>query len=430
MPPVARVGFVRLRSRVVWAICVTAVLLGGGSLCWFGALSRGEKVLPRFVVYIRPRPDNEQAFEVVVRSPAGGDSKVLCTLRNTWLGGLLWPLPGPLVPDAVGVLPSPTGDWLLAWGSKDDDQQHPREAVTEWFLVRRQDGTRTKIAESGVAHLWDGVAVVPSWASANVVLLDEATGTVRIDVRDLGRVEGWRELKPFAGPWHVIDRPGSEALQQLLRHAAAAGLTAECSAALRRLPATLAPEWNPEWTASREEWACLLGLGIPVLPEARGWMGPWVQASLSPGRLRLAVADSGVRKRLKHRDARLSEDVDGARLRVVEIRSKRQLWYYQVFPRALEDAEYPGGRWIPLADPPMPLWTGTSIEDLRWSADGRYLSFTLYDDPRYMPAVPTVHVMDTDTWQEVLLIPNAMDAFVLPARMARTEVPAATRGKR
>lgn len=51
------------------------------------------------------------------------------------------------------------------------------------------------------------------------------------------------------------------------------------------------------------------------------------------------------------------------------------------------------------------------IRLLRWSPDGHCLSFTIWHKSSQRTEVS---VIDTSTWQEVLFIGNAMNAFVVP----------------
>jgi hypothetical protein len=98
-------------------------------------------------------------------------------------------------------------------------------------------------------------------------------------------------------------------------------------------------------------------------------------------------------------------NVGGSRLEVVQTRTGLHVWNTQAPPRSVP---------VPKGEPavnPSPLpWVTPLYRNVRWSGDGRYLSFTLYDDPS-----PTVILVDTATWKEVLRIPNAMNAFVLPS---------------
>jgi hypothetical protein len=402
-----------MRLLTMGALFAVAVFAG----CASGA-DREQSPSRPAIVYMRPADTDGHVFDVMLRASGqlGGVDRRVCRLRNPWLGPHERLLSGPPVPDAVGILPSPTADWVLVWdgGSQRESFGHPDGAMTEWSAVRLRDAARVKLAESAVDP-WAGVSVVPSWSGHETIALRDAKGTKTVSVVGPPPTSCSR-LMPFPSPGPGISYQwtGAEG-SELLVHAGA-GLR-DCVAALRQTASALELAWNPGWTMHREEWACALSSGIPLPPRARGRAGPGVQASPSPDGTKLAVADRGVRKRMRHRHPlRAQEEVDGVRLRAIKVPSGKQLWRYEVFPRAIE---YGPGEFH-LGHPPMPLWTDTSLQDLRWSPDEHYLSFTLYSDPRYEPAIPTVHVVDAQTWREVLVIENAVDAFVLSAHTEGT----------
>jgi len=409
-------GLVRRWRQITWMIVVG--LLPGSYMLWCAPKVDRKGVSPPVsVVYLRPRNDRGRTFDLMLLASARASSgaRLVCSLRNAWLHSIRRQLSGPPVPDAVGMLPSPAGDWLLVW----DGGRQPAASgssvfnegiTTEWSVIRLQDGKRTKIAVSKVDFSYD-VAIIPSWSDSHTVQFRDVKGPHTVDVLKLAR-KAPLHLQPFPGPEPSLDHlqwTGAEGPELLTK---AAGKLRGCVTALRQMAPRLDLKWNPKWSANREEWACLLATGVPLPSRTRGWLGPKAQASLSPDGSKLAVADRGVQKRLTSRERpSYTAEVDGARLRVVEVASGRRLWEYQAFPKAIE---YAPGAYHGLANPPMPLWTNPSVQDLRWSADGRYLSFTLYGDPQYEPVIPTVHVVDATAWREVLVIPHGVDVFVLP----------------
>jgi len=260
-----------------------------------------------------------------------------------------------------------------------------------------------KIAESQVDS-WNGVSVIPSWANEFTVLFRDAEGKSSIDVRTPSSVH---RLKPFAGAWPDTWPTGSEG-SELLQYKE--GSIHEGAVALRRIAPALDLKWNTKWSVLREEWALYLGLGVPLPHSAHGAAGPIVGASLSPDKSNMAVADRGVQKYVARKQPfEIKKEVSGVRLRVVDLVSGKILFRYQAFPKAME---YPDG--YPMSNPPRPDWSSTYLEDLRWSPDGQYLSFTVYDDPQYKHEIPAVHIIDAQTWKETLCIPNAINAFILP----------------
>ena len=97
-----------------------------------------------------------------------------------------------------------------------------------------------------------------------------------------------------------------------------------------------------------------------------------------------------------------------ARLDVFDIASGKSLWHTVI----------PARDWKRPANDPniditsVPPHTSPEFRDLRFSADGEYLSYTTIaetgNDDR------TVHIIDTTTWKEVVTIPEAEGAFVMP----------------
>jgi hypothetical protein len=376
-----------------------------------GNLDRGSP-LTRTIVYFRPQEQDEDSVDVMLRAPAktGKRDRFICTLRNVWLDPNKQLLLGAIVPDAVGMLPSPTGEWLLLWdgGSQPGFFDDQSEATTEWSVIHLQDKKRMKIAESQV-DFWNGVSVIPSWANEFTVLFRDAKGKSIIDVRKSASINS-HYLKPFAsagryGPgYQWTESEGSEPLLYKV------GSIHDGVVSLRQIAPALNLKWNADWPVLREEWASLLGMGLPLPPRVHGVWGIGVEASLSPDRSNMAVADRGVQKLLKHKFPSFTQQMDGVRLRVVDVVSGKILFQYEAFPKAIE---YPVGGFR-MRQPDLPLFTSTVLEDLRWSPDGQYLSFTVYDDPEYKHEIPAVHIIDAQTWKETLCIPNAINAFILP----------------
>ena len=366
------------------------------------ATSRGS-TLPLSVLFLRPLGDGAAA-EALLRRQGQAGPRTLFYLANTWL---FWPqrsLFGP-APDAVGVLPSPKGEWVLSW--ENTGEMSEGRPVTEWKAVRLSDGKAVPLAYTPVNPL-EGISVFPHWVGDNVVALEGPEGTIcSVDVS-----------KPLTAP---NDRAKGLVVKTEQEHGAAAGRTLRyleryygghmqrCDSALSRLKGVLETEWERGGAVERERWACALGLGVPLPPSIRRVKWPGAELSVSPDGRLLARADLGARNYVTREFPTWAGEIQGARLDVIDVGSGDRLWAYEVFPRAIE---YPTG--VPLSTPPAPLWTSTTIGDVRWSADSGYLSFTLHHDPRHKPAVPSAHVLDTHTWQEAMSIVDAADAFVLP----------------
>ena len=320
------------------------------------------------------------------------------------------------VPDVVGILPSPDGSWLLAWGpvpAESTPLGRRRGLSTEWIAICLRDGSVVKLTEA--EDDWRvSRSLLPYWAGETRLVLEGSDGAWVFDL------EGGAEPGVVAATEQVVSAEqrggtGAERLvKYLVRHYAEE--REAYLAAVERLRGPLGMEgsrqWKRRWPLWREEWPYLLTLGIPVGLALReptaGWMTGWprVEISCSPDERWVARADQGISRRLKRRDPPGRALVRGARLDVLEVSSGRRIWGTQALPTP---TGYIPGHLRIGGFPPPALWNSPQFWDVRWSRDGRYLSFTLYDAPG-----PSVIVMDAKTWKEVLRIPNAMDAFVLP----------------
>jgi len=88
-----------------------------------------------------------------------------------------------------------------------------------------------------------------------------------------------------------------------------------------------------------------------------------------------------------------------ARVDVYELSSRRRLWGISVPRQSTGSTD--------ISVDPQECW----FSDIRWSRDGRYLSFTWHQPPY---GYDSVSVIDASTWREVLRVPNASNAFVVP----------------
>jgi hypothetical protein len=102
---------------------------------------------------------------------------------------------------------------------------------------------------------------------------------------------------------------------------------------------------------------------------------------------------------MRHEHPRFQQEMSGTRLDVFALGSGKRLWGVQYFPKPVE---YPLG--YTLSFPGMPLWDTSAVDDLRWSRDARYLSYTQDH---------SVHVVSAREWEEVMTIPKAEDAFLV-----------------
>jgi hypothetical protein len=159
---------------------------------------------------------------------------------------------------------------------------------------------------------------------------------------------------------------------------------------------------EPEYTLMRSK-------GLPLASAWRGELPllPLLSFSVSPDGKRVAFTDMWLDAppiAVETDGREMTVSAPGGRVEVFDMTSGLRLWRAEIAakPRQLPK---PRGRMNPSEKPWISPWVG----DLRWSPDGRYLSFTLYDG-----LSPAAIIVDTASWQECLRIPDAMDAFVLP----------------
>jgi hypothetical protein len=101
----------------------------------------------------------------------------------------------------------------------------------------------------------------------------------------------------------------------------------------------------------------------------------------------------------------------GTYLEVFEANSGTRVW--RSGPMLPRPRRLPANRG--LQNPPEYPWTQPTVLDLRWSPDGRYLSFTTHGNPTH-PEIrrDTVTVVEVGTWKTALRFVGAKSAFVIP----------------
>lgn len=376
---------------------------------------RARLQMPESVVYISPLDGKTDRLRIMERRRGSGKERVLYLAGNSWFH--FFPLSvssfpefqwarSP-VPDAVGILPSPDGRWLLVWGS-----ELPAGAGTErteWGVIRLSDGRYFKLTTTAVAA---GVAleparqtVLPYWEDNETVGFEGAGGGAVYDVKNVGSPAANHPEKVTTQQPESLISPRPLAEYELAEYCRKhQGILRDAYLrALEKLQRELGLSSSP----GEYPWALTLGIPTSVGPGAPLSL----KLAISPDGKMLARADAGVSRRLKAPwgDA----DVPGARIDVFVVSTKRRAWHTEVMPGAIPST--PPSRLNIVVDGVGPDSTLPEFRDLRWSRDGRYLSFTLYLYEADAPwTSSTVIVMDTRVWREVLRISNTMDAFVLP----------------
>lgn len=371
------------------------IALGGGGIIVV-ALTRQagpERAVPRevpaqrragpYIVYAKP--SEEWRTEVRCRRlESGEDRLVYISAESRWHSR---------VPDALGFLPSPDGGWLLVWDTQYDLESGLPD-VTRWALVSLWERRTVDLGESrGEA------AFLPRWEDHQHVRLIGDESAAVFDVA-AGRQAGGLPMQIMAGH-------SEEALLEYSRRYHAQDK--EClSCALTRLEAESKALASVSVRMEPDGYIVLRSSGIPGLDKLRPLRPPWARPSAACSPDGSLVACAGWWQYLPSpRDiadgAPVGDIAFGGGLGIVEVASGTLVWHLEVAPRYL-----PGRVPDYHVNPPVSPWTSPTFRDLRWSHDGRYLSWTLHDDPS-----PRVIVVDTTSWREVLRIPDAMNAFVL-----------------
>jgi len=355
------------------------------------------------LVYAR---QTDTGIEVVKRTWKPRELTVLYTSKNPSSGAhrpewLRWHSD---VPDEVGMLPSPDGEWLLVWSQLFRSGQHNTSHATEWVAVRLSDGELVRLTEMQGERQW----VLPRWMDNTHVALEGPRATTCFDLNTD------TPTRPDAHIQHDYpdQKAWDEAQSRLLSHSRShyALDLRRCLSAVERLTSELKLSEDASYSPSEPiEYAYLRPLGIPGLHELRRYFAPALAISSSPDGAMLARADQGVTRRLRIPPTNgYPQEIDaaGARLEVFEVASGRRLWGVELAPKPRRVTTPPNVEEFP----GRPPWVSPSFEDVRWSPDGQYLSFTIYDDP-----APSAVVVSTSSWDEVLRIHNGLNPFVLTA---------------
>ena len=328
----------------------------------------------------------------------------------------------------IGYLPSPDGRHLLVWEAK-ADPTHPPEPITHWFITHwfvqpLPAGPPMEIGETAGLPL-----LLPSWQdNQHVELAGEVTlgGDRELAVFDLRSrklsrplpvVQQNRVYDDWTGAAHWVARTRLEAYahRHLLREVTSLyrALSASGQDGGMGAPSPGIDEDLHGYFAEPPEYLLLRATGIPTLgeldchpasyrpefacaPDGSAMAYDWIYQQFTGGYLtaRYGADPSG----------RPLEEGVYARVDVRRFSPPQD--------RVLAVAQWPGvGPLWPHTLIPVLSGTFPVFVNLRWSRDGHYLSFTEAIQPQLDS---TVRVFDTTTWTEVLSIPHAWNAFVVP----------------
>ncbi len=358
------------------------------------------------IIYSRELPD-EEVTQVVWRAfssdrgyRAPSDEHVLYTVRGL----------DRTQPIELGLLPAPDGSCLLVWQVKG---ALPGSQSTRWVAIRLVDGAITELGETPGLPWISQFSPLPYWDywdhHYRLVMVPDSC----VFTPDLGTLSGAVRSPATSVPDTSSPGPLSGYEDRL---------TAYCeqhhqaeAEHLRSAFAKLASEMEVGHLGfedpAKHPYLLLRCLGIPSVRNLgrEGWSIPTIHAACSPDGTIIAYADRWRHEGLPSPEGRLSDHYGwGARLDVFEVATGRRVWYAR-------RASVP--RWIPEAfrsARPSGEWSYPRFADLRWSPDGRCLSFTTCDDLYDMSeASCSVTVLDVQEWRPVLNLPNASNAFVV-----------------
>ena len=310
---------------------------------------------------------------------------------------------GPL-PDSFGFLPSPDGNWLIAWMADFRVQDKYGMASTLWKLLRIRDGKARVLGHSSPGY----ASLLPYWIDDRHVVLEGANATSEVTTGKLSRSLPRR--KEYANYDDQVRTDTSRLLSYCRKHYPTERKVILSSYA--KLDGDLGiSEYARRNPREQKEYLLLRCLGIPGLEVIEqtdvNWTHPRVvqvpRASVSPSGKFIACAYVFNLVPVKnfrgfyHADARLAVFDAALGKRLCQLTIASRPWRSKGFSVYI----------------PPPPFTEPDFRDLRWSRDGRYFSFTTHAETGN--ADTWVKVMDTSTWKEALRIPNAQNAFVTPS---------------
>ena len=356
---------------------------------------------PPGIAVVYARLSASHTYQVIWKRDTGpGDARMVYeTWRHTF----------DAVPSDFGFVPSPDGRWVHIWETLYHREGGARNK-TVWLTVELPTGRRLKIGEKPRRS-----GYYPYWLDDHRLLLEKG------DYRTVFDLETRRLTRALEAPSYPRGQFRSDRdLDPEDKRALAWGrqyVRCHYSAELDRLRSALAildrqlgistylreREFPP---ADAPEDFLLRPMGL--VNDRSKFVWPGVAVS-SDGELiaRTAFLVTGRKEEEDLRGGRFSGFAFSARIGVYRLPSGEFVWGKSVEQRVAQSGDAPmysrHGDLGLVVDP----W----FRDPRWSRDGRYLSFTTRDEPS---GKESVSVVDSSTWEVVLHIPNATNAFVIP----------------
>ena len=345
------------------------------------------------------------SWDVIWLPGAGGGPA-----RTVYVGGPKMWFNGRL-PVYLGFLPSPDGHSLCVWETQYGPEGRWDEPLkTVWTVVELPEGRARPI------HMQQGlVGYLPVWLDNYRLRLEKGDLSATFDVRtDKLSQELPANTPPRRHEAHDrdVDDDTQSAMawrgEYLAQHFP--GDPQVLGEALRTLPTELGlSDYLRERGFPRpdtQDDLLLRAMGVV------GLWGPWVRfdkrvwpsVAISPNH-RLIARAAVLRTDEVFQLSRWWSTEAGpktgnafnAQVDVYEVSSRRHLWGISVPRPSTTPAD------VSVSD--HECW----FSDIRWSQDGRYLSFTWHQYPHEW-----VSVVDASSWCEVLRVSNASNAFVAP----------------
>ncbi len=385
----------RVGTLVRIAVVVTVLVAGGCLAARFIGRLRHRKPSSYAVIYGRLR---------YVEKTNADDLDIYWQLLPSERPRVVYTIPGRAYSiENSGYMPSPDGRWLYVWRERVDE--YGQSVSSEFLVLHLPDGKVIPVAEvNGKRFGYDTyvMKLVPRWLDSHRLALESDAGSTVFDVAR-------NKLTAPLPPWPPKTRPSESLLdyaytnlpkpEEYVRQHYRDELTAlqqavHVLARPMRLGDYLDSRDYPGTDTIEAMFARSLGIG-PVSRSEVGMKRAWPQLVCSPDRKYVAragvfLADSCTVGGDSECNAdRCGRDIE-ARVDIFDVRARKSVWDAGF----LWEGRWRGGR--PFRAIAMPELRGPHFADLRWSPDGRFFSYGVYEIP-CPPGVPDIRQIEGST---------------------------------